>query len=163
MLSTVDTIITIKNAGEGCGGQAPLLPFLRGQGVSEVPFINCFYSILATVIQPENTTDGTLCSKLTEIHPIALPPTPLINTKPVSSNISNAWLGKRIINICWMWSSVPFRSCWPPLPCYCSSVPDHNKVRTTDKTYSRQNYHIQLNQLDSALCNGTDISINSTG
>ena len=24
-----------------------------------------------------------------------------------------------------MWSSVPFRSCWPPLPCYCSSVPEH--------------------------------------
>ena len=24
-----------------------------------------------------------------------------------------------------MWSSVPFRSCWPPLPCYCSGVPDY--------------------------------------
>ena len=54
--------------------QVPLLPFLKEAKGSEVPFIYCFYSILATVFQPENTTEGTLCSKLTEIHLIALFP-----------------------------------------------------------------------------------------
>ena len=54
--------------------QAPLLPFHKGARGSEVSFINCFYFILATVFQPENTTEGTLCLKLTEIHLITLLP-----------------------------------------------------------------------------------------
>ena len=49
----------------------PLLPFLKGSMESELSFLNCFYSILATVFQPENTSEGTLFSKLTEIHLIA--------------------------------------------------------------------------------------------
>ena len=63
-----------RDAGEGVRGQAPLLPFLKGPRGSEVPFLNCFYSIIATVFQPENSTEGTLCSKLTEIQLIALLP-----------------------------------------------------------------------------------------
>ena len=57
----------------GHGGQAPLLPFLKGgKGVrSALPFV---YSILGTVFQPERTTEGTLCSKLTETHLNALLP-----------------------------------------------------------------------------------------
>ena len=39
-----------------------------------MPFLNCFYSLLATVFQPENTAEGTLCAKITEIHLIALLP-----------------------------------------------------------------------------------------
>ena len=55
-------------------GQATLLHFLKGHWESEVPFLNFFYSILATLFQPENTTEGTLCSKLTEVHLIVLLP-----------------------------------------------------------------------------------------
>ena len=51
----------------GAGEQAPPA-FLKGARGSELPFLNCFYSILATVFHPENTTEGTFCSKLTEIH-----------------------------------------------------------------------------------------------
>ena len=58
----------------GARGQALLLSFLIGARGSEVPFLNCFYSILATVFQPENTTEGNSCSKLIEIHLIALLP-----------------------------------------------------------------------------------------
>ena len=52
----------------GMGEQVPLLPFLKGVRESALPFLDCFYSILATVFQPENTTEGTLCSKMTKIH-----------------------------------------------------------------------------------------------
>ena len=55
-------------------GEASLLPFLKGARGSELPFLNCFLSILATVFQPGNTTEGTLCSKLTDAHLIALLP-----------------------------------------------------------------------------------------
>ena len=41
--------------------QASLLLFLEGARGSKVPFLSCFYSILATVFQPENTTENTLC------------------------------------------------------------------------------------------------------
>ena len=53
----------------GCGGQAPLLPFIKGIRGSEVPFRNCFYSILATVFQPENTTEGTFMFKIDRNSP----------------------------------------------------------------------------------------------
>ena len=55
----------------GAQGEAPLLPFLKGAKGSEVP-LTVFILILATVFQPKNTTGGTLCSKLTEIHLITL-------------------------------------------------------------------------------------------
>ena len=66
---------TGRDAGEGgAGEQAPLLSFPKGARESELPLLNCFYSILATAFQPENTTEGALCSKLTESHLIALLP-----------------------------------------------------------------------------------------
>ena len=55
-------------------GKCPSYFCLRVQGGSEVPFLNCVCSILATIFQPENKTKGTLCSKLTEIQLIALFP-----------------------------------------------------------------------------------------
>ena len=58
----------------GAPGQGTLLPFLKEAKGSEVPFLNCFYSILAAVFQPENTSEGILCSKWTEINLIALLP-----------------------------------------------------------------------------------------
>ena len=58
----------------GSTGTSAPPSFQRGARASEVPFLNCFYSKLAIIFQPENTTEGTLCSKLTEIHLIALPP-----------------------------------------------------------------------------------------
>ena len=68
-------LLLTRDAGEGDKGEyVPLLPFLTGTRGSEVSFLNCFYSILATVFQPENTTGGILCSKLTEIHLIPLLP-----------------------------------------------------------------------------------------
>ena len=56
------------------GEQVPHPPFIKGARESGLPFLNCFYSVLATVFQPENTTEGTLCSKVTENHLIALLP-----------------------------------------------------------------------------------------
>ena len=56
------------------GGKCPSCPFLREAKGSEVPFLNFVYSILATVFQPENTTEGILCLKLTEMHLIVLLP-----------------------------------------------------------------------------------------
>ena len=54
--------------------QASLLPFLKGARDSKVPFLTYFILILATVFPPENTTEGTLCLKLTEIHLIIFTP-----------------------------------------------------------------------------------------
>ena len=55
-------------------GRRPSCLFLRETRGSEVPFLNCFILILAIVFHPENRTEGTLCSKLIEIHLIALLP-----------------------------------------------------------------------------------------
>ena len=66
-----------KGRGQGCrrggagGASAPCL-FLRGQRGQQCPSLTVFILILATVFQPENTTEGTLCLKLTQIHLIAL-------------------------------------------------------------------------------------------
>ena len=56
------------------GSKRPSCPPLRGQGGQKYPSLAVFILILATVFQPENTTEGTLCLKLTEIHLIALLP-----------------------------------------------------------------------------------------
>ena len=57
-----EIVSILRDAGEGgTGERAPLLPF-RGAMGSELPFRNCLYSILATIFQPENTIEGTLCS-----------------------------------------------------------------------------------------------------
>ena len=45
----------------GAGGSKRPLPFLKGARGSEMPFLNCFYSDISSVFQPENTTEGTLC------------------------------------------------------------------------------------------------------
>ena len=50
------------------GEQVLILPFPMGVRESGLPFLDCFYSILATVFQPENTTEGTLCSKVIKIR-----------------------------------------------------------------------------------------------
>ena len=64
-----------RDAEEGARGeQAPFLLFLRGQGGQKYTSLTVFILILATVFQSENTTGGTLCLKLTEIHLIALLP-----------------------------------------------------------------------------------------
>ena len=60
-----------------------------------MPFVNCFYSILATVLQPESTTGGTLCSKLTEIKPNRCTPLSM-----QSGHYREYMIGKRITNIC---------------------------------------------------------------
>ena len=52
----------------------PSCLFLRGKGGQKCPSLSVFILILATVFQSENATEGTLCSKLTEIHLIALLP-----------------------------------------------------------------------------------------
>ena len=59
-----------RRGGAGGAGAPPV----KGARGSEVPYLSCFYSTLATVFRPENTTEGTLCSKLTEIHLVALLP-----------------------------------------------------------------------------------------
>ena len=64
--------------------QAPLLPFHKGEGGQKFPSLTVFILILATVFQPENTTEGTLCLKLTEIHLITL-----LSDQYIPSNISN--------------------------------------------------------------------------
>ena len=67
--------VTAGTPERGRGGeQAPLQPFLMGQVGQKCPSLTVFILMLATVFQPENTTKGTLCLKLTEIHPIALLP-----------------------------------------------------------------------------------------
>ena len=53
------------------GGKSFSCMFSRRARGSEVPFLNCFYSILATVFRPEIKTE---CSTLTKIHLIALLP-----------------------------------------------------------------------------------------
>ena len=59
----------------GAGGSKRLsCLFLRGQRGQKCPSLIVFILILATVFQPENTTEATLCSKLTEIHLITLLP-----------------------------------------------------------------------------------------
>ena len=59
-----------RDAGEGnTGGQVPLLPFLNGTRGSKVPFLNCFYSILATVFQPENTSKRYFMFKIDRHSP----------------------------------------------------------------------------------------------
>ena len=63
-----------RDTGEGVQeGMCPSCLFKGARG-SKVPFYTCFYSILATAFQSENTTEGISCSKLTEIHLIALLP-----------------------------------------------------------------------------------------
>ena len=75
------------DAGEGArGSKRPSYLFLRGQGGQKCPSFTVFVLILATVFQPENTTEGTLCLKSIEMHLIALP---LIKTKPGPRNISS--------------------------------------------------------------------------
>ena len=54
------------------GASAPPAFSQGGQGDQKCPSLTVFILILATVFQPENTTEGTLCLKLTETHLIAL-------------------------------------------------------------------------------------------
>ena len=125
-LNTEITVLLFRDAGEGAReGASALLPFLKGRRGSEVPFLNCFYSDIshlgvATVFQPENTTEGTLCLKLTEIHLITLLS---CQYKASTWQYKQYMIGKDdnkyLLNV--VFSSLSFLL--PPSPCYCSGVP----------------------------------------
>ena len=61
-----------RRRGGAGGSKRRACLFLRGQGGQKCPSLTDFILILATVFQPENTTEGTLCLKLTDIHLITL-------------------------------------------------------------------------------------------
>ena len=56
------------------GSKRPSCLFVRGHGGQKCPSLTVFILILATVFQPENTIEGTMSLKLTEIHLIVLLP-----------------------------------------------------------------------------------------
>ena len=65
---------TPENREGARGSKLPSCLFLGGQGGQKCPSVTVFLLILATEFQAQNTTEGTLCLKVIEIHLISLLP-----------------------------------------------------------------------------------------